>query len=567
MHIKKYRLPVKITTGFLAFCFFLSLVMRIIDGGFFYYGGVHVNNAFWMNITAKENLSFLNIPLAIGLICGFSAAIAGFIYALLSLKKWSEQFAHKTNILLNLKYTVACLITANIIGGISYAYLIHRYTNDHVFKSFGMSAEKRFLRLFPEKEFIKSFNTFYLNVPEITVLDDATVSALKNLALNPDQKAQYPFMKKSIRISNAPSGRPQIIRRPNIIIIAFESLSTNFTEMADGKELLMPNINRFINTYYSFPNMTNSGAPTVNGMLAILGSSVFVESSDINDFSQNPVRADLLFLSEILKKKGYSTTHIQGVEGAFSNFEPIMRKNGYDRFYSPENIEVLEYIKLGIWKWGLHDDDTFFYAEKIIDEDKKISPFFLTISTNEAHFPYDPPEIYGDGSDRLLNAMRSADSAFGRFMKYFYKSPIKDNTIIIITADHAFHSRINMNSLPDSFGISTPGFDRVPLAIYLPGNRTLDGRKNDAKACSLDITPTILDLLDIDTENSFMGISLFSDAQFRKIPFGRIIFGSSSSLNGYTQTMHDSVLNYIRYLDFNDLMYKEGMAGKIQKMK
>jgi phosphoglycerol transferase MdoB-like AlkP superfamily enzyme len=567
MEKKSRRKTVFAVSVIFVFIFFISLLMRCFDWVFFYYGGIHVDSNFWMYLTAKESLAFINIPLVAGLILFFGIFTAAFAFAIRKLIKWCKLNINREVLKKNIIVWLICLILINIVGAGAFRYLMASYAKQTSFLSFGMSAEKRFLKLIPEIEFIGSFFTFYLDVPEKPLFGNKSAAKMNTFGLYPDINSKYPFMKKSIRISNTPSGRPSLPANPNIILIAFESLSSCFTEYSDGKELLMPHVRKFIDSNYSFPNMTNSGAPTLNGLIAILGSSVFIESSDINDFSKSPVRSDFLFINEVLKKHGYSSIHVQGCEGSFSNIEQIMRKNGYDEFYSPENPEVLAHAKLGAWKWGLHDEDTFAYAQRIISERRKSNPFFLSISTIEAHFPYTPPEIYGDGKDGLLSSMRSADTAFGHFMEYFQKSSLKNNTILIITADHAIQSLKNQNSLPDAFGNRYPGYDRIPLAIYLPGNRTLDGKKNPVPAGELDITPTILDMLGIDTKNSFMGISLFSDAAYRKMPFGKIIFSWGNPLNGYTAGTHWKAIEYIRYLDFHDLIYSDKAERSETKQK
>jgi hypothetical protein len=543
------------------FIFFVSLLMRCLDWAFFFYGGIHVDSNFWMYLTTKESLAFISVPLVLGLILFFGAFTAAFAFGLRGLSRWISAAPDRQTVKKNIIAGVIGLAVFNLAGLGAFRYLIAAHSKNTAFLSFGMSAEKRFLKLIPEIEFIGSFRTFYLDVPEKPSFDRASAEAMSVFALHPDINAKYPFMKKSIRISDTPSGRPSIPARPNIIVIAFESLSSYFAEYTNGKEPLMPNVRRFVDSNFSFPNMTDACAPTLNGMIALLGSSVFIETSDINVFSKSPVRADFLFVTEVLKKHGYSTMHVQGCEGSFSNIEQIMRKNGYDEFYSPENPEVLAKAKLGPWKWGLHDEDTFDCARRTIDERKKKGPFFLSISTIEAHFPYTPTEKYGDGKSGLLSSMRSADTAFGHFLDYFMNSPLRNNTVLIITADHAIQSLENRNSLPDAFGRRFPGYDRIPLAIYLPGNRSLDGKKNPVPACSLDITPTLLDLLGIDTENPFMGVSLFSDAELRKAPFGKIIFSPGPLPPGYTSHTQDKVIEYIKYLDFNDMIYGEGKTA------
>ena len=91
-------------------------------------------------------------------------------------------------------------------------------------------------------------------------------------------------------------------------------------------------------------------------------------------------------------------------------------------------------------------------------------------------------------------------------MIYFIS--VFENTLLVFTADHATYPvpeyKKTFNSIQSTF------INKIPLFLYTKGIkpeiRNAQGRN------SLDLAPTILDILDVnDVENYFLGTTLFSD--------------------------------------------------------
>ena len=137
-------------------------------------------------------------------------------------------------------------------------------------------------------------------------------------------------------------------------------------------------------------------------------------------------------------------------------------------------------------------------------------PQFVACYTFSTHVGNDAPEGYyfGDGENRLLNRFHYCDTAFGEFMEKLHDSGLAGNTLVVFTADHATYvddeyilSFYPENTRYDVF------CDTMPLMFYYEGitPEVIDaGGRN-----SLDLAPTVLDYLDIDTPNYFLGTSLF----------------------------------------------------------
>ena len=96
------------------------------------------------------------------------------------------------------------------------------------------------------------------------------------------------------------------------------------------------------------------------------------------------------------------------------------------------------------------------------------------------------------------------DHHFARIIDHLKATGQYDNTIIIVTADHGemlgdHHAWGKMHYYDAAF--------RIPLMVRVPG-RGVAGTHLSAPTESIDVTPTILDLLDIPVSDSMNGRSL-----------------------------------------------------------
>ncbi|HPV41832.1 MAG TPA: LTA synthase family protein [Spirochaetota bacterium] len=376
----------------------------------------------------------------------------------------------------------------------------------------------------PEGEFFRSFYAFYFLSHQLgskeVMLDPEWIDEFRQkgrLIYSMDRR--YPFMKKSIYLdpSRKSYNKPAIRVGTNIVIVFVESLSSFFLkEEIHGVKGLMPNIRGMGQESFSFTDMYNTSYPTLKGLIAALGSAIYLLDEEVGG-TRIPVPCRFLFLSNILKKLDYTTIHIQAGSERFIGMKNLfMEREGYDYFYGSESL-ALDNISRLERGFGVDDEKVFDYTIEWLEKYKSGKPFLLTISTINSHPPYKGSYKHpGSGGNPMLDGLYSTDKAFGKFWEFFKKSRFSGNTVVILTADHAMGNSNEYTAFVRNFEEHyKPFFDNIPCFIHFPGG-PWNSVRNDTPCVSLDLTPTILDMMNLDLANPFMGLSIFSERSYYK---------------------------------------------------
>jgi len=142
------------------------------------------------------------------------------------------------------------------------------------------------------------------------------------------------------------------------------------------------------------------------------------------------------------------------------------------------------------------------------DDDR---PFFAWLHFYDPHIPYDPPEPYGTRfGGRGLRGLYDgeiafADSQVGRLLDWIDEQGLSENTVVVVVGDHG-------ESLGDH-GETEHGYYvydatvRVPFIVRVPG-ADLRGVRVPAQVRTIDVLPTILDLVGVEKPDPLHGESL-----------------------------------------------------------
>ncbi|WP_266366014.1 LTA synthase family protein [Tellurirhabdus rosea] len=221
-------------------------------------------------------------------------------------------------------------------------------------------------------------------------------------------------------------------RKPNIVLIIWESLTAKAVAGLGGRTGITPQFERLSQEGLLFSQLYASGDRSDKGLVAVLSGFPAQPTASIMTIPGKA--AKLPTLSQHLKKAGYETSFYYGGETEFANIKSYLLNSQYDRIVSKADFNSSDWNS----KWGAHDHVV--YDRLLQDLNRQQKPFFATFFTLSSHEPFETPVptvISGaDEESRFLNAMHYADQSFGRFIEEAKKQPWWDNTLIVVVADH-----------------------------------------------------------------------------------------------------------------------------------
>lgn len=288
-------------------------------------------------------------------------------------------------------------------------------------------------------------------------------------------------------------------KRPNIIYITFETWrgwKTGFIkDSTKGYESRTPTLDSILENHsYYFPYVHSLGFPSVEGTHNIhLGTWLHFRKILISSYGNMRWKS----LPELFHDLGYTTQNFIGADPSFSNLIPW-----FTRWY-----EYTEYSERYTQDGPLLERFT-----QALDTINREKPFFLHTWTVTTHPQYIIPESEGipiadDVEDRYDQAIRYTEKQIVKLIRHIQKSDLWNNSIIVLVGDHS-QPENNARNNTDVAGVFTPGHTWVHCAILGGWPGLPKPQRVDITVPSIDLPPTILELVDASVPNHFMGKSL-----------------------------------------------------------
>jgi lipoteichoic acid synthase len=321
----------------------------------------------------------------------------------------------------------------------------------------------------------------------------------------------------------------------NVIYLHLESMQNFLINYKLHGEEVTPFLNSLVNeknTMYfdNFFHQTAQGKTSdaefmlENSLFGLPQGSAFT-TKGLNTYQAAPA---------ILGQQGYTSAVFHGNSGTFWNRNEIYKSFGYNHFFDSNYYEMKEE---DLAEYGLMDKPFFEGSIPLLETLPQ--PFYAKFMTVSHHFPYPidvedatlAPHTTGDKSvDQYFQTARYADEALEQFFKYLKESGLYDNSIIIMYGDHYGISENHNKAMEQVIGkeitpFESTGLQRVPLFIRVPG---VEGGINHEYSGQVDLLPTLLHLLGIDTKNNVQfGTDLLSEQHDDLVPFRNGDFVSS----------------------------------------
>lgn len=319
-------------------------------------------------------------------------------------------------------------------------------------------------------------------------LAEASIEYRKNLAeiASAPNTTSFFYKPAVLEARQKPEKLPE---NPNVVLIMVEGLSQN---IIDDDRNIMLNLKQLQNESLSFENYYNHTFATYRGIIGQLYSGYQLDNYDENKLTS---------IQSVLKDRNYQTTFIN-TEPNNTQFNSYLESMGFDQL-------TTDLTQANGVNASLTDKTALELLYQTIEKQATNSnPYFTMVYTYGTHLTFDSPnEQYGNGENPLLNKFYNFDVYLKGFLDKFNSNPAFDNTILVLTSDHAIFADKEFIETFPSANRDNPDVDEVPLVMYYKGitPETIDVEGRN----SLSLVPTILDYMDVSVPNYFLGDTLF----------------------------------------------------------
>ena len=281
----------------------------------------------------------------------------------------------------------------------------------------------------------------------------------------------------------------------NVLLISLDTTRADHLGCYGHPARATPNFDRLAAEGALFEQCTTTAPLTLPAHASLL-SGLYPFAHGARDNATFRVPPEVTLISESLKQAGYRTAaHL----GAFVLNREYGLDQGFDEYQDVrgpagggvEAERLAEDVGNGAIRWL---------------RASPAAPFLLFVHFFDPHQPYHPPPQFASRlSDPYLGEIAYADEQVGRLLATLEELRLAQRTLVVLTADHGeargeHHEDTHGMFLYDAT-LSVPLIFRCP-AVISPGRRVA------AQVRLIDVTPTILALLERPPLPDAQGVSL-----------------------------------------------------------
>ena len=284
----------------------------------------------------------------------------------------------------------------------------------------------------------------------------------------------------------------------NVVFLLLESFGSAYVGPGNP-DSYTPFLDSILNQSVYFSNGYANGRTSMDALPTILSSipAWMDEPFILSSYSSNQFSG----LPQILRKKGYETAFFHGATNGSMRFDSYCAATGIDHYFGRKEYKNEKHFD---GNWGIWDHHMLNWSIDKMNEFKK--PFFSMIFTLSSHHPFSIPSEYKSkikmGPEPICGTLSYVDLALQEFFDKAKKQPWYKNTLFVICADHT-----GPTNRPEKATLDMRY--RIPIAFFDPSGK-LKPQKPTVSLQQIDIYPTILDLLNIQSKYYSIGSSYFS---------------------------------------------------------
>jgi len=339
-----------------------------------------------------------------------------------------------------------------------------------------------------------------------------------------------------------PASLPMKYRDHNLVLISIDALQAKHVGCLGNERKVTPHLDAFARESFVFSQFHSVSSWTVPASMTWFTGVYPSEHRLTNKFAiynaqeQRPAKLsqlapNLVTLAEVLKADGYQTVGFTGNAGVSGGFGFAQGFDVYD--HEPQKFGSLSRSGVKAAEWlREHHDDKFFLFLHGYDVHGQFAPaggydYRFVDRKYDRRFTGSPQEqelLREEGLEKGFVELREqdvkfwraiydekvqrADEQLGQFLHELTALNLQRNTLVIITSDHG--TELYEHRRFDHGFTLYEELVHVPLFIQLPGQQA--SRTVASRLSSIDLMPTILDLLDVSlpekAKNQLRGESL-----------------------------------------------------------
>ena len=329
------------------------------------------------------------------------------------------------------------------------------------------------------------------------------------------QPAQYGIPPVQEHVYRRPLPFASSVSRPNVIVFFMEGTSKrSLTEFHRRYPGITPHLQTFMDASCEITQYYSHTSATFRGIQGSLCSSYpyYGGNGGWMQHAEELKKQPYPSLMHILAKQGYRTVFFDP-HGETDKLKFMLQSIGVETILTGEQCcsAFLDVPYASITRHNAIPDRELFESLTRYLDSGPAQPFFIGVYNLETHAFVDTASNgvkYGDGKNISLNTIHNYDTWFGKFWNWFVNSPLKNNTMVILTADHGHFPE------PPFCAVAGKDFthvfvDEIPFYIYAPFMNLPKTYSSGGLLSSLDLAPTLCHLLSINVQNHFMGKSVF----------------------------------------------------------
>ena len=319
---------------------------------------------------------------------------------------------------------------------------------------------------------------------------------------------------------------PKAAKYDRIILLVLESVHRDFLHFYNKKipAEATPFLDEILSKYPHLDRYYSSAIPTTEGLNSTFRSQLLFD----RDLPENENQGSIY---RQLQETDWRGIFLNSSSGYYSNeFRQYPKLFGMKEYYAREYLEEQGYT--GASGWGFHNDVMYKETLRMLESGRNDKIFMVT-KTLDMHQPYpyyglkweEMPETVRDNKYVTVRGIYWVDHTLKEFFREAEaKGLMDDRTLFVITSDHNPHSGGEYKELVENTA-DTQSIAPIPLIFVAKNLAPLDELKTAEYASSMDLAPTLLPLMGMETPSDFLGRNLLLPTD---IPFALGYFGGKA---------------------------------------